>query len=76
VRLARPTPRERRSFAVDEIRRAISGMPSAPFTWTKAGLELEIGFGDFEHLAAPFRPLGYVRDLSGRSDLPAGANVK
>jgi hypothetical protein len=51
-------------------------MPSAPFTWTKAGLELEIGFGDFEHLAAPFRPLGYVRDLSGRSDLPAGANVK
>jgi hypothetical protein len=38
-------------------------MLSAPFTWTKAGLELEIGFGDFEHLAAPFRPLGYVRDL-------------
>jgi hypothetical protein len=23
-------------------------MPGAPFTWTKAGLELEIGFGDFE----------------------------
>jgi hypothetical protein len=26
---------------------------SAPFTWTKAGFEREIGFGGFEHLAAP-----------------------
>ena len=29
-------------------------MPKAPFAWTKPGLELEIGIGDFEHLAAPF----------------------
>jgi hypothetical protein len=29
-------------------------MPGAPFTWTKAGVELEIGFRDFEHLAVPF----------------------
>jgi hypothetical protein len=28
-------------------------MPGAPFTWTKAGFEREIGFGGFEHLAAP-----------------------
>jgi hypothetical protein len=26
------------------------------FTWTKAGVELEIGFRDFEHLAAAFLP--------------------
>src|SRR5713101_6200914 len=31
-------------------------MPGAPFTWTKAGIELDIGFRDFEHLAAPFSP--------------------
>ena len=37
-------------------------MPGAPFTWTKAGFELEIGFGDFEHLAALFRRLGKYRD--------------
>ena len=27
-------------------------MPGAPFTWTKAGVEVAIGFRDFEHLAA------------------------
>jgi hypothetical protein len=31
-------------------------------------LELEIGIGDFEHLAAPIRLRGKVRDLSGASD--------
>jgi hypothetical protein len=37
------------------------------------GLELEIGFGDVEHLGGvPVRLLGKVRDLSGRSDLSAG----
>jgi len=42
-------------------------MPGAPFTRTKAALELEIGFGDPEHLAASlFRLLGNVRDLSGQ----------
>ena len=38
-------------------------MPKAPFAWTKPGLELEIGIGDFEHLAAPFRLRGKVREL-------------
>jgi len=38
--------------------------------------ELEIGFRDFEHLAAPFRLLGNVGNLSGRSDLAPGANAK
>jgi hypothetical protein len=32
------------------VRRAISAC-GAPFTWTKAGVELEIGFRDFEYLA-------------------------
>jgi hypothetical protein len=53
-------------------------MPGAPFTRTKAALELEIGFGDPEHLAASlFRLLGNVRDLSGRYDrrLPFIAGV-
>jgi hypothetical protein len=37
-----------------------------------AGLELEIGFGDFKHLGGvPVRLLHYFRDLSGRSDLSA-----
>jgi hypothetical protein len=39
----------------------------------KAGLELEIGVGDFEHLAASlFAAFSRnVRDLSGRYDLSA-----
>ena len=37
-------------------------MPGAPFTWTKAGVELEIGFRDFEYLAAPFSPPRQVGD--------------
>ena len=42
------------------------------FHTDKAALELEIGFGDPEHLAASlFRLLGNVRDLSGRYDLSA-----
>jgi hypothetical protein len=40
-------------------------MPKAPFAWTKPGLELEVGIGDFEHLAAPFRLRGKVRELAG-----------
>ena len=46
-------------------------MPGAPFTWTKAGLELEIGFGGFEHLAAPCSPSRQRLGLSGRSHLSA-----
>ena len=47
-------------------------MPGAPFTWTNAGLELEIGFRDFEPLVAPFSLLGNVPNLPGRSDLLPG----
>src|SRR6202048_3284558 len=41
---------ERRSFASTSSASDFR-MPGAPFTWTKAGVELEIGFRDFEHLA-------------------------
>jgi hypothetical protein len=41
-----------------------------------AGLELEIGVGDFTHLGGvPVRLLHYFRDLSGRSDLSANAKI-
>ena len=46
---------ERRSFASTSSASDFR-MPGAPFTWTKAGVELEIGFRDFEYLAAPFSP--------------------
>jgi hypothetical protein len=47
-------------------------MPGGAFHTDKAALELEIGFGDPEHLAASlFRLLGNVRDLAGRYDLSA-----
>jgi len=39
-------------------------MPGAPFTWTKAGFEREIGFGGFEHLAAPSLPSRQRRGLT------------
>jgi hypothetical protein len=39
--------------------------------WTKPGPELEMGFGDFEHLAAPLGLLGKVSGFSRRSDLSA-----
>jgi hypothetical protein len=52
-----------------QARRAICACLGA-FHSDKAALELEIGFGDSEHLAASlFRLLGNVRDLSGRYDL-------
>ena len=57
---------ERRSFA------STSSASDFAHAWRafhsdKAALELEIGFGDPEHLAASlFRLLGNVRDLSGR----------
>jgi hypothetical protein len=36
-------------------------MPGAPFAWTKAGLELEIGgLRRLEYLAAPFSPASIV----------------
>jgi hypothetical protein len=42
------------------------------FHTNKAALELEIGFGDPEHLAAsPFAFSATFRDLSGRYDLSA-----
>jgi hypothetical protein len=44
---------ERRSFA-SKSSASDFRMPGAPFTWTKAGVELEIGFRDFEHLGVPF----------------------
>jgi hypothetical protein len=67
---------ERRSFASTSSASDFR-MPGAPFTWKKAGVELEIGFRDFEHLAAaPFRLLGNVGNLSGRSDFSPGANAK
>ena len=55
-RATRPMPprnadRSRRRSSASDFR-----MPGAPFTWTKAGVELEIGFRDFEYLAAPFSP--------------------
>jgi hypothetical protein len=40
-------------------------MSGTPFTWTKAGLQLEIGFRDFEHLAAPFSPSRQVSRSAG-----------
>ena len=46
---------ERRSFASTSSASDFR-MPGAPFTWKKAGVELEIGFRDFEHLAAAFLP--------------------
>src|ERR1700674_2237214 len=59
-----------RSFAATSSASDLRGTPGAP-SWTK--LELEIGFGDFEHLAAsPFAFSGNVRDLSGRSDCRPG----
>jgi len=52
-----PTPPsrspKRRLFASTNLAVKFPGMPGAPFTWTKAGFEREIGFGGFEHLAAP-----------------------
>jgi hypothetical protein len=44
------------------------GMPGAPYT-DKTGVEREIGFGGFEHLAAPSSPSRQRRGLSGRSHL-------
>jgi hypothetical protein len=65
-REARNADRSRRTRASD------FRMPGAPFTWTKAGLELEIGFGEFEHLAAPFSPSRQVSRSVGTSDLSPG----
>jgi len=47
---------KRRLFASTSSATKFPGMPGAPFTWTKAGFEREIGFGGFEHLAAPSSP--------------------
>src|SRR5258707_11136458 len=53
-RATRPMPPRNADRSRRRVRRAISAMPGAPFTWTKAGVE--IGFRDFEHLVAPFSP--------------------
>jgi hypothetical protein len=42
----------------------------------KAGFEREIGFGGFEHLAAPSSPSPQRRGLSGRSHLSAKQMAK
>jgi len=51
-------------------------MPGAPFTWTKAGFGREIGFGGFEHLAAPSLPSRQRRGLSGTIAFVVKANAK
>jgi hypothetical protein len=53
-RATRPMPLRNADRSRRRVRRAISAMPGATFTWTKAGVE--IGFRDFEHLVAPFSP--------------------
>ena len=63
-----PTPPsrspKRRLFASTNLATKFPGMPGAPFTWTKAGFEREIGFGGFEHLAAPSLPSRQRRGLT------------
>src|SRR6266851_4470650 len=53
-RATRPMPpRNARSFALTSWASDFR-MPDAPFTWTKAGVELEIGLRDFEHAIEGF----------------------
>ena len=47
---------------VDELGRAISACPAR---LSKAGLQLEIGFRDYEHLAVPFSPSRQVSRSAG-----------
>jgi hypothetical protein len=61
---------------VDELGGQISGNAWRAFTWTKPASEREIGFGGFEHLAAPSSPSRQRRGLSGRSHLSSKANAK
>ena len=67
-----PTPPsrspKRRLFASTNLAAKFPGMPGAPYT-DKTGVEREIGFGGFEHLAAPSSPSRQRRGLSGRSHL-------
>ena len=57
---------------VDELGDQISGNALACLSpGQKAGFEREIGFGGFEHLAAPSSPSPQRRGLSGRSHLSA-----
>jgi hypothetical protein len=44
-------------------------MPGAPFTWTKARLELEIGLGDLKYLVAPFFAISASIKIVGTWDL-------
>jgi hypothetical protein len=60
---------KRRLFASANLAAKFPELPSAPFTWTRAGFEREIGFSGFEHLAAPSSPSRQRRGLSGRSHL-------
>jgi len=60
---------KRRLFASTSLAAKFPELPSAPFTWTRAGFEREIGFSGFEHLAAPSSPSRQRRGLSGRSHL-------
>src|SRR5271156_6278828 len=47
-------------------------MPGAPFTWTKAGLELEIGLGDSRLVDANDRRSGPYDGKVGRVGAPPG----
>jgi len=70
-------------FASANLAAKFPELPSAPFTWTRAGFEREIGFGGFEHLAgalfafsAKTRPVGTIafvvkaKPKSGRERIP------
>jgi hypothetical protein len=67
---------KRRLFASANLAAKFPELPSAPFTWTRAGFEREIGFSGFEHLAAPSSPSRQRRGLSGRSHFVGKANAK
>jgi hypothetical protein len=67
---------KRRLFASANLAAKFPELPSAPFTWTRAGFEREIGLSGFEHLAAPSSPSRQRRGLSGRSHFVVKANAK
>jgi hypothetical protein len=67
---------KRRLFASANLAAKFPELPSAPFTWTRAGFKREIGFSGFEHLAAPSSPSRQRRGLSGRSHLSTKQSQK
>jgi len=67
---------KRRLFASTSLAAKFPELPSAPFTWTRAGFEREIGFSGFEHLAAPSSPSRQRRGLSGQIAFVGKENAK